>query len=63
MNTDQEQLAETPDIGGAYPRLSDEQIDLLSRRGEQRSVEPGDVLVAEGQRDRDFLSCSPARSR
>jgi thioredoxin reductase (NADPH) len=55
MNTNQERLAETPDIGGAYPRLSDEQIELLSRRGEQRPVQPGDVLVAEGQRDRDFL--------
>ena len=55
MNTDEEQIYETPDVAGAYPRLSDEQIALLSRRGEKRPVQPGDVLVAEGQRDRDFL--------
>ncbi|MFG1926377.1 FAD-dependent oxidoreductase [Cryptosporangium sp. NPDC048952] len=55
MNPDTDLLAETPDIGGAYPRLSDEQLELLSRNGEERPVRRGDVLVAEGQRDRDFL--------
>ena len=55
MNLDEQRLAETPDVAGAYPRLSDEQIDLLGRRGEKRPVQRGDVLVAEGQRDRDFL--------
>ena len=55
MNRDEQPLTETPDVAGAYPRLSDEQIDLLSRRGEKRPVGRGEVLVAEGQRDRDFL--------
>ncbi|GIF00829.1 FAD-dependent oxidoreductase [Paractinoplanes rishiriensis] len=55
MNLNEEQLPETPDVAGAYPRLSDEQIELLSRRGEKRPVQRDDVLVAEGQRDRDFL--------
>ena len=55
MNPNEERLSETPDVAGAYPRLSDEQIELLSRRGEKRPVQRGDVLVAEGQRDRDFL--------
>jgi len=55
MNVDEQRLPETPDVAGAYPRLSDEQIELLSRRGEKRPVQRGDVLVAEGQRDRDFL--------
>jgi thioredoxin reductase (NADPH) len=55
MSPNPERLSETPDVGGAYPRLSDEQIELLSRRGEERPVQPGDVLVAEGQRDRHFL--------
>ena len=55
MNRDEQPLSETPDVAGAYPRLSDEQIDLLSRRGEKRPVGRGEVLVAEGQRDREFL--------
>ncbi|MFI6077279.1 FAD-dependent oxidoreductase [Actinoplanes sp. NPDC051343] len=55
MNPDQERLSETPDLAGAYPRLSDEQIGLLSRHGEKRPVQRGEVLVAEGQRDRDFF--------
>jgi thioredoxin reductase (NADPH) len=55
VNQNQERLSETPDVAGAYPRLSDEQIELLSRRGEKRPVERDDVLVAEGRRGRDFL--------
>jgi thioredoxin reductase (NADPH) len=55
VSLNEERLSETPDVAGAYPRLSDEQIELLSRRGEKRPVQQGDVLVAEGQRDRDFL--------
>ncbi|WP_433305175.1 FAD-dependent oxidoreductase [Actinoplanes sp. CA-030573] len=47
--------SETPDVAGAYPRLSGDQIDMLSRRGEKRPVRRDDVLVAEGQRDRDFF--------
>jgi thioredoxin reductase (NADPH) len=49
-----EQVEETPDVGGAYPRLSTRHLDLLRRHGDTRAVAPGDVLVAEGQRDRDF---------
>ncbi|GLW35398.1 FAD-dependent oxidoreductase [Actinoplanes regularis] len=55
MNPNEERLSETPDVAGAYPRLSDEQIEMLSRRAEKRPVQHGDMLVAEGQRDRDFL--------
>jgi thioredoxin reductase (NADPH) len=47
--------AETPDVAGAYPRLSGEQVELLSRRGATRPVERSELLVGEGQRDRDFL--------
>ncbi|MFL6113814.1 MAG: cyclic nucleotide-binding protein, partial [Catenulispora sp.] len=50
-----ERLAETPNIGGAYPRLSARHVRLLSQHGETRSVQPGQVLVSEGQRERDFL--------
>jgi thioredoxin reductase (NADPH) len=55
VNLNEERLSETPDVAGAYPRLSDEQIELLSRRGEKRPVRRGDVLIVEGQRDRAFL--------
>lgn len=49
-----ERLAETPDVGGAYPRLSPEHVEWLRRRGVTRPVQQGDVLVHEGQRERDF---------
>ncbi|MEU8607169.1 FAD-dependent oxidoreductase [Actinoplanes sp. NPDC048791] len=47
--------AETPDLAGAYPRLTDRQLGQLCRRGRRRPVRAGDVLVAEGQRERDFM--------
>jgi thioredoxin reductase (NADPH) len=47
-------LAETPDIGGAYPRLSVQYVQRLRRHGTIQPVQQGDVLVAEGQRERDF---------
>jgi thioredoxin reductase (NADPH) len=47
-------LDETPDVCGAFPRLSAEHIALLDKYGEHRQVEPGDVLIREGVRDRDF---------
>jgi thioredoxin reductase (NADPH) len=48
-------LTETPDIDGAYPRLDDDQIRVLAERGEHRPTRAGDVLVREGDRDRDFF--------
>jgi thioredoxin reductase (NADPH) len=50
----EERFAETPDVGGAYPRLSPEHVERLRRHGVTRVVQPGEVLVDEGQRDRDF---------
>lgn len=44
-------LPETPDTAGAYPRLTDEQILLLSRHGERRQVPQGAMLFCEGDRD------------
>ena len=35
------QLVETPDINGAYPRLSDEQIATLESGGTRRAVHTG----------------------
>jgi thioredoxin reductase (NADPH) len=48
-------LRETPDPYGAYPRLSDEQIETLSRHGTRRRAPAGDVLYREGDRSCDFF--------
>ena len=42
-------LAETPDIYGAYPRLSDDQIATLEAGGARRAVGTGETLVREGE--------------
>ena len=44
-------LPETPDTTGAYPRLTDEQIMLLSRYGERKPLTKGTMLFCEGDRD------------
>jgi thioredoxin reductase (NADPH) len=46
-----DELPETPDTSGAYPRLSDEQIMLLSKYGERRRLPKGATLFCEGDRD------------
>ncbi|MEA2317729.1 MAG: thioredoxin reductase [Solirubrobacteraceae bacterium] len=46
---------ETPDDDGAYPRLGELQIDALSRDGERRRTEAGEVLFRQGERDYDFV--------
>src|ERR1700739_4359696 len=43
-------LAETPDIYGAYPRLSDDQIATLEAGGAPRAAETGGTLVRWGER-------------
>jgi thioredoxin reductase (NADPH) len=48
-------LTETPDRYGAFPRLSDQQIQALARRGERRPTQPGQVLCREGDRGCDFF--------
>ncbi len=48
-------LPETPDLQGAYPRLSDEQLQALSAHGERRATRPGQVLYREGDEDYDFF--------
>ncbi|MFE6486293.1 FAD-dependent oxidoreductase [Streptomyces sp. NPDC057757] len=40
---------ETPDIHGAYPRLSDDRTAGLARHGRRRAVQAGDVLIREGE--------------
>lgn len=46
---------ETPDVAGAYPRLTEEQIMLLSRYGTRKQVARHDLLFCEGDRDCDFF--------
>ena len=46
---------ETPDLDGAHPRLSAEQIDALLPHGERRPIRRGDVLLREGEEYHDFL--------
>jgi thioredoxin reductase (NADPH) len=47
-------LRETPDPYGAYPRLSEAQIEILSDHGVRRHTRPGDVLYREGDLTCDF---------
>ncbi|MET0711684.1 MAG: FAD-dependent oxidoreductase [Jiangellaceae bacterium] len=44
-------LPETPDNIGAYPRLTDEQILLVSQYGERKRLAYGSTLFREGDRD------------
>src|ERR1700731_1399889 len=48
-------LAESPDIYGAYPRLSDDQIARLEAGGARRAVGTGEKLVCEGERSDYFF--------
>jgi thioredoxin reductase (NADPH) len=47
--------AETPDIHGAYPRLSGPQLKDLAAYGMRRRTRPGDVLFREGDPTCDFF--------
>lgn len=48
-------MTETPDVSGAYPSLSDEQLASLRGVGEERPVQTGDVLYREGEDKGDFF--------
>src|ERR1700694_5370342 len=50
-----EDLSETPDLYGAFPRLSNEQIEALAAYGERRRTQPGEVLFREGDPESDFF--------
>jgi thioredoxin reductase (NADPH) len=47
--------AETPDVTGAYPRLSEQQLASLELSGRHRELAAGEVLIREGQIDYDFF--------
>ena len=55
MTTPTQSPPETPDLYGAFPRLSDEQIETLAAHGERRRPRPGEVLFREGDRSYDFF--------
>jgi thioredoxin reductase (NADPH) len=47
-------LTETPDIHGAFPRLSEEQIATFEAQGERRRAAAGELLFREGDEHYDF---------
>ncbi|MDQ1668223.1 MAG: thioredoxin reductase [Actinomycetota bacterium] len=49
------ELRETPDIHGAYPRLSDAQISQLALRGRRRPTREGEVLYQAGDVIRELI--------
>jgi thioredoxin reductase (NADPH) len=49
------ELQETPDEIGAFPRLSEAQIERLSAYGKVRPTEAGEVLFSEGDESYDFF--------
>ncbi|WP_201776734.1 Na+/H+ antiporter NhaA [Allosalinactinospora lopnorensis] len=48
-------IEETPDRGGAFPRLTREQIATLTRFGERRRVTAGEPLFDAGEPGADFI--------
>jgi thioredoxin reductase (NADPH) len=46
---------ETPDVRGAFPRLSDAQVELLARYGERRRTQANEILFHEGDPAYDFF--------
>ena len=48
-------LPETPDLDGAFPRLSEPQLQTLAAHGQRRQARPGDVLYREGDERCDFF--------
>src|SRR5436190_18902143 len=49
-------LPETGDRHGAFPRLTDEQLEMLRAAGTERKVEPGEILFREGDAHYDFFA-------
>ena len=41
-------VEETPDLQGAYPRLSEAQIAALEPLGQRRTTRPAEILFHEG---------------
>src|SRR5258708_11864214 len=54
MTTTDPTLPETPDRVGAFPRLSEPQIEKLATVGARRATREGEILFREGGTQRDF---------
>jgi thioredoxin reductase (NADPH) len=54
--TQPQRLRETPDLLGAFPRLTDGQIETLSEHGRRRQVQTDEVLIQEGEPCGDFFA-------
>jgi thioredoxin reductase (NADPH) len=52
---DVEELPETPDTEGAYPRLTDLQIASLAKHGQRRRTQVGELLFQAGDTTYDFF--------
>jgi thioredoxin reductase (NADPH) len=50
-----EEITETPDLYGAYPRLDDAQIAALASLGRRSPTQADEILFAEGERNCDFF--------
>ena len=48
-------LIETPDVNGAFPSLTDEQIETLAAYGQRRPTREGDLLFRQGDPECDFF--------
>jgi thioredoxin reductase (NADPH) len=48
-------LPESPDLNGAFPRLSEQQLQALAGYGERRRTRRGEVLYREGDERCDFF--------
>jgi thioredoxin reductase (NADPH) len=48
--------AETGDLHGAFPRLTEDQLEMLRAAGTAREVEPGEILFREGDEHYDFFA-------
>ncbi len=48
-------VVETPDLRGAFPRLTDAQLAAIAARAERRLTRVGDVLFHEGDSSYDFF--------
>lgn len=47
-------MAETPDLAGDYPRLSDAQLALVEKVAQRRTIARGDVLCQPGEQEPAF---------
>ena len=54
-HTRQDELHETPDFQGTFPRLDEEQLRILSAVGERRPTEMDEVLFREGDESYPFV--------